>query len=346
MEWLSDSRIKIDPPKRPKKITGTRFASILGLNRWNTPFQAWCEITKTYEKPFEDTIYTKAGKIIEPKQAEYMRRAYAMDDLLSPENVWGKDFFKKTYGDFFKGDPHFGGMWDYLLGDENNVSAVLEMKTTKRAEDWQEDIPEYYAMQAALYAYLLGVDQVYIVCSFLAEGDYDNPDGFVPTAENTIVRPFKLSERYPDFEKIVEKARWWWRDHVDAGISPEYDEKQDAEYLQVLRKTTYNPDTDIAALIKEAKDLNERIAATTNKIEGLINRVNAIRTILKEALTLQLKDGDKQAETSAHGVTWTLTRTPQTKANVEAIRKDGLADKYLTTSEILKLTFKENKKDE
>ena len=51
-----------------KKITGTRFAAIMGLNKWTTPFNAWCAITRTYEEPFEDTIYTVAGKTIEPKQ--------------------------------------------------------------------------------------------------------------------------------------------------------------------------------------------------------------------------------------------------------------------------------------
>jgi len=34
MEWLDENKIRVDPPKRPKRITGTRFASILGLDRW------------------------------------------------------------------------------------------------------------------------------------------------------------------------------------------------------------------------------------------------------------------------------------------------------------------------
>ena len=42
MEWLKDNRIKIVPPKKPKKITATRFATILGLNPWSTPFEMWC----------------------------------------------------------------------------------------------------------------------------------------------------------------------------------------------------------------------------------------------------------------------------------------------------------------
>lgn len=161
MEWLDGNKIQIIPPKHPKKLTGTRFATILGLNPWSTPFEIWCEVTRTYQKPFEDTIYTIAGKTIEPKQAEYMKQTYFMSNLVTPTDIWGKDYFRQTYGDFFRESPVLGGMWDYLLyGKDGKPTTVLEMKTSKRVEDWKDDIPEYYALQAALYAYLLGVDEV------------------------------------------------------------------------------------------------------------------------------------------------------------------------------------------
>ena len=116
MEFLKDGRIKVDPPKKPKKLTATRFATIMGLNAWSTPFSAWCEMTRTYEEPFEDTIYTVAGKTIEPKVCEYLRKVYFMD-IKSPEDVYGKDYFKKTWGDFFPDSEGLGGMWDFL-GDD------------------------------------------------------------------------------------------------------------------------------------------------------------------------------------------------------------------------------------
>ena len=87
MKWNDDKTITITPPKRPKKITGTRFAAIMGLNKWTTPFNAWCAITRTYEEPFEDTIYTVAGKTIEPKQAEFMKKSYFMTNLITPTAV-------------------------------------------------------------------------------------------------------------------------------------------------------------------------------------------------------------------------------------------------------------------
>ena len=120
LKWLEDKRIQIDPPKRTKKITGTRFATILGLNPWSTAFEMWCAITKTYEEPFEDTIYTAAGKSIEPKQAEYMKKSYGMD-LITPTDRFGEDYFKKTWGDFFPDSKHLGGMWDYLGVNEDGV---------------------------------------------------------------------------------------------------------------------------------------------------------------------------------------------------------------------------------
>lgn len=104
MEWL-DNKIQIVPPKRPKKLTATRFATILGLNPWSTPFEVWCEITRTYQKPFEDTIYTVAGKTIEPKQAEYMKNTYFMSNLVTPTDIYGENYFQKTFGDFFSDTP-------------------------------------------------------------------------------------------------------------------------------------------------------------------------------------------------------------------------------------------------
>lgn len=111
IKWLGGNQIQIAPPKKTKKITGTRFATILGLNPWSTAFEMWCAITKTYEKPFEDTIYTIAGKTIEPKQADYMRKSYGME-ITAPADVWGEDYFNKTWGDFFPDNKHLGGMWD------------------------------------------------------------------------------------------------------------------------------------------------------------------------------------------------------------------------------------------
>lgn len=340
IKWLEGNRIQIAPPKKTKKITGTRFATILGLNPWSTAFEMWCAITKTYEKPFEETIYTIAGKTIEPKQAAYMKKSYAMD-IITPTDIWGKDYFNKTWGDFFPDSPHLGGMWDYLSqGEDGKVDAVLEMKTTKRAEDWENDVPEYYALQAALYAYLLGVDDVIMVASFLEENDYEDPKKFKPSAKNTITVEFKVSERYPDFAEKVARVEKWWEDHVDTGISPEYDEKKDAEILTALRTNTLTPETDIEALVAEAealkKELDEVAASTAEKEK----RLKTINDIIKEHAMSQFRDGDKKVEVKGSVYVWTVSRSETTGIDKDALKADGLLDKYSKKSVQYRMTVK------
>lgn len=345
MEWLTN-QIKIDPPKRPKKITGTRFASILGKNVWNTPFKTWCEITRTYKEPFVDTIYTIAGKVIEPKQAEYVRRAYFMAGLKTPTDIFGENYFKKTFGDFFSKTPIFGGMWDYLLYDEKgNPHTVLEMKTTKRAEDWEDDVPEYYALQAALYAYLLGVDNVTMVVSFLEDEDYNTPELFVPSSKNTIVIPFKVSERYPNFDRLIEKATKWWNDYVLGGVSPTFDEKKDAGILKELRTNALNPDTDIAAVMEEADQLQEELDAIAASVEEKTKRLKTLKDIIKEHAMGQFRDGDKNVTLTSRRNIWSVSRSETSKVDSKALKADGLLDKYSTTTITYRLTNKPVEKE-
>ena len=345
-KWVGD-HIEIDPPKRPKKITGTRLGALLGANKWNTPFKTWLEITRTYQEPFEDTKYTIAGKVIEPKQAEYMRTTYAMTRLKTPTDLYGPDYFQTMRGDFFHDEALFGGMWDYLVYDENGKpNTVLEMKTTSRSEDWKKGIPEYYAIQAALYAYLLGVDKVVMVCSFLDPGDYDHPEKFVPTVENTIAIPFLVSQRYPTFGTILELAKQWWRKHVETGISPPYNEKADKDVLNILRTNSLSPDTDIAKLIEEAGALKEELDAHAAEVAKKEKRLKKVQELIKEYATAQFRDGDLKVELPGTKYTWTLTRAVSISADKEKLMADGLWEQYQIATPTYRLTAKVNKEEE
>lgn len=341
IKWV-DNHIEVTSPKRCKKITGTRFATVMGLNPWATPFEIFCAVTKTYEKPFEDTIYTIAGKTIEPRQAEYMKQSYAMTNLVTPTDVFGEDYFKKTRGDFFHDVEIFGGLWDYLLYENGKPTTVLEMKTTKRSEDWVNDIPEYYALQAALYAYLLGVDDVIMVASFLSAKDYENPDSFVPTATNTITREFKVSERYPNFADMVAQVENWWNAHVVTGISPDFDEKRDKEILDALRTNTIatGDDIDLTTLIAEAETLKIEIDKTTSAIADKEKRLGEINEIIKGYAIGQFREGDKKVELKGHAYTWAISRTESTTIDKKALKDDGLLEKYQKTSEQYRMTVR------
>ena len=340
MKWI-DSHIEVTPPKKPLKITGTRFAAILGSNKWSTPFKCWCEITRTYKEPFVDTIYTAAGKVIEPKQAEYMKTSYAMYNLKTPSDIFGEDYFKKTFGDFFGSTPTFGGMWDYLLYDENGKpTTVLEMKTTKRSEDWADDVPEYYALQAALYAYLLGVDDVIMVASFLDTKDYEKPEEFIPSASNTITVEFKLSERYPNFSAMVAEAMQWWNDYVVTGISPDYDEKKDADILKALRTNNLTPDTDIDALIAEAESLKTELETVYASVSDKEKRLKAVTDQIKKYLTGAFRPHDIAVERNGGKYVWSVSKHETSEIDKAALEADGLLDKYSRKKETFRINTK------
>lgn len=339
MEWLDCNRVKITPPKKCKKITGTRFATILGLNPWSTAFEMWCAITRTYEKPFEDTIYTVAGKVIESKQAEYMENSYGMD-IIRPTDVYGEDYFSKTYGDFFPRQKHLGGMWDYLLkGEDGKVEAVLEMKTTKRVEDWVNDIPDYYALQAALYAYLYGVDQVIMVASFLEDTDYYKLDQYVPNINNTITVEFKVSERYPNFADMVAQVEQWWTDHVDTGISPVFDETKDDEILKALRTNSVST-TDIQDVINEAETLKAEIDDVERQISAKEKKLKVLNDTIKEYALSKFREGDKKVEIKGGTYVWTVSKTESTSIDKDALTADGLLDKYTKKTESYRMICK------
>ena len=204
--------------------------------------------------------------------------------------------------------------------------------TTKRSEDWENDIPEYYALQAALYAYLLGVDSVMMVVSFLEDKDYKAPEAFVPSSKNTIVIPFKVSERYPDFDKLIKKAEKWWKSCVEGGVSPTFDEKKDADILKVLRTNTLNPETDIESVMEEAEALQEEIERVSATVADKEKRLKTLKDIIKEQAMKSFRDGDKSVALKSKRYVWAVSRTERKDINKDALKADGLLDKYSTKS--------------
>lgn len=336
-----DSHIELDSlPKKFKKMTGTRFATVMGLNAWASPFKVWCEMTKTYEDPFEESIYTKAGKVIEPKICEYLRSRYFMD-IKSPTDVYGPDYFRKTWGDFYPDVEALGGSWDFL-GDD----FVVEVKTTKRVEDWRGvdgkvEPPIYYKLQASLYAYLLGFDNVVMTCSFLTDKDYEDPEAFEPTVDNTIIIEFKLSEAFPTFkESYIDPALKFWRDHVLTGISPEFDEKKDANILKELRKNvTEASDKDIAKLMAEADKLRVSVDKAEARIADKKKRIKEIEDQVKESMKSQFRDGDKKVEIASKKYTWTLSKSERNSLDSTKLKKElpDVFTKYSKKSEVYSL---------
>ena len=357
VEWLGNC-IRVEPPKKPKKISGTYFATVLGFDPWKTPFEAWCKNTRTWESPFEGNKYTNAGEVIEPKVFEFLRTSVGFGDrVTTPTDVYGKDYFKKTWGDFFPESKVFSGMWDALIKDENgNIEYVVEIKTVQvdgrsgSLEDrWKDgEAPHYQALQAALYAYLLGIDKVLMVAVALEDkkGDYEHPEQVVPSYANgnVYIDEFKVSERYPNFDMYIEKATAWWNAHVLSGNSPEYDEKKDAEILKALRTNTVDVQ-DLSYLFCRAETLKREIEEVTATIASKEKELKTILEEIKKVALVQFREGDTKVSMKGDKYEWVLSKTTSTEIDKGSLEADGLLEKYTKSKTSYRLTTSEIKED-
>lgn len=333
--WIG-KHIEIEPPKRTKKITGTRLAGLLGLNKWTTPFKIWCELTRTYEEPFVDNQYTLAGKAIEPILIDFLSNRYFLD-LKTPTDVYGPDYFKKTWGDFYKDKEIFGGMWD-AIGEDT----IVEIKTTKRSEDWLEDTPEYYKIQAALYAYLSGYNHIIFCCGFLTDADYEHPENFKPEiGKNIVVREYYMNKDFLDFEtKCIEPAIEFWNDYVLNGVSPVYDNKADADTIKALKTASMEVDKDTNTIIQELEALMYELDKIKAEAAPIEKKVKGLNEQLKKAMLDEFTSGTDLVEAKGNRLVFIVSKSVSQDINKAALKADGLLEKYSTEKVTYKLTNK------
>lgn len=344
MEWKyseDNKHVVLDKqPSRFKYITGTRFASCLGLNPYSTPFQIWCECTRLVTPPFEETIYIKAGRTIEPKQREYISKKFP--NIVSPEDYFGEIFDKVRWNFFKDEDKPFAGCWDAVSTKDNHrdIAMVVEFKTASDPRKWNNNqIPVYYLLQGGLYAKLLGLDRVLFVASFLDKLDYAHPEDFVPNEDNTIMLVKKLNEIVIEkdgqlftIDDLFEQAKDFWETYVKTGVSPEFDEVKDKEYLDIIRTSKPINDTSLESLCDSAKELIDNIERLKDStgITSMEKELKTIEASIKQGLMDSLKDGETKATCKQYKLSGTTTMKFNEKLFAE--KHPNTYDKFLEPS--------------
>lgn len=251
--------------KKFKKITGSRLASILNLNQYNSPLKTWMMMTNIYFEEMDETL-SITGNIVEP-----ILRDYVVKNM----GIKYKDYNPYSVKwDVFKENKIFGGIPDGEPVDENgnflydqNIP-MIEIKTTSidslvykkvdgvlrmqkdtnnvplvkiekgKLQDWYVDgklsIPKEYELQLSLYLYLRNAPKGLFVIGFLEKEDYATPNNFDPTNRKIEYALIELNRK--EFEKVIEKCTDWYKRHIECGISPKItneDKKWLSEVLQV-----------------------------------------------------------------------------------------------------------------
>lgn len=208
---------------KPKKITGSRIASILGMNEYTSPFKVACDMARLYTEP--PSKYTIAGEAMEPKIRDFIRdnsSKYIGDGLgLGSIDVIDPVPKEMCYYEHFPNAAPFGGMVDGYVDLNGKHIAVLEIKTASDKTKWfgengEPIVPTSYIMQTSLYCDLSKLDRIVFAVGFPEPEDYDAPENWTPTDDNIIVR---IVEPLP-MKQYKADALAWFNRYVKKGVTP------------------------------------------------------------------------------------------------------------------------------
>lgn len=340
-----------EPPKQRLRITGHRVASVLGLNKYQSPFGAWCEITKLVKLPFEDSKYTLAGKVIEPKLIDFVRNRFP--NVMSIAEYYGNNIDKYKWNNFIEDSNIFGGIIDAVATKEDlkTLTMIVECKTSSKPHLWENNqVPIEYLLQGCEYSYLKKLDRILFICAFLQDDDYNHPEMFEPNETNTKMVVKKIKDvliEMPNgdmitFDDAIKYCEEWWEKYIETGISPKFDEKLDKEYLNILRTSNPSNDNSLDELCKSAELLEQDIIKIKNEtgIESKEKELKTIQEAIKDKMINLLKDGETKM---SYGV-YKLNGSVSMKFNVEKFTEDNptLYNKYCEES----ITYRLNKNKE
>ena len=327
-----------EPPKQRLRITGHRIASVLGLNQYQSPFGAWVEITKLAKLPFEESKYTLFGKAVEPKLIDMVRKKFP--NVMSIEEYYGNNIDRYKWNNFIEDSNVFGGIIDAVAtkDDMKTLTMIVECKSSSKPQAWgNNQVPIDYLLQGCLYSYLKGLDRVLFICCFPQDLDYNHPELFEPDETNTIMVVKKIKDvlipmpngELITFQQAIDYCTEWWEKYVDTGISPEFDEVKDKEYLDIIRTSKPINDTSLEDLCDRAKELVDEINALKENsgINSKEKELKVIENSIKEGLFNNLGEG----ETKISCKQYSLNGTIKEKFNEKKFAQDNpkVYEKYI-----------------
>lgn len=240
-EWLEDRR---------KGIGGSDVGTILGLNKWKSPYQLWLEKTGQVELDESNSEPAYWGNILEEVVArEFTERT-------------GKKVRRRNQVFEHPLHPFLRANIDRDIVGEN---AILECKTANSflAKEWNgEEVPQSYLCQVQHYMNVLDRDYCYI--AVLIGGQK-----FV----------WKKIERDQDLiDEITERLVEFWEINVIKGIEPVVDgSKATSDFLNERYAVEGQQEVTLPESLNELltyrKSLKEDVSIISEKISEVENQL-------------------------------------------------------------------------
>lgn len=268
---------------RKESIGGSDCGSILGMNKWESPYSLWVK------KVYPDLIKE------DQSENEFIYWGNELEDIVAKEfeRRTNKKVRRHNYMMYHKNYDFISANVDRVVIGEN---ALLECKTASEYKkgEWQDDnVPGSYMAQCYHYMSVTGVDRVYI--AVLIGGNH-----FV----------WKTIERDDEvIEQIIKKEVEFWNDYVVTKTPPPVDGSDaTSEALNVFWQDTKNSSIVVedseASYFKAIQSINKQIKELQSEKKGY---ENSLKELLGE---------NEKAVTNGYEATW----KPQQQKRIDSKR--------------------------
>lgn len=292
-EWLEN---------RKQGIGASEVATVLGINKWETPYQLWRRKVGLDEGK-EENLAMRLGHLLEPAVASLWEEETGIKVIKNTEGDW---MYVDKDRPFLRVSPD---RLYWLPGEKRNAKnkGILEIKTTQMAVD-PDNLPPYWFCQVQMNMGVSGLHHATL--AWLSQGRTFG---------------YKEIEFKPDFyEFLVESVSDFWYNNVLANVPPEILTAEDVETMfPDPEKDKATPVAEsIALLCEDYKKLKEEIAV-----------MDARKKEMEETIKASFTDGDAIKYGELTIATWKLSK-PSLKFDDKAFKAEHpeLAAKYMKES--------------
>jgi hypothetical protein len=140
---------------RSKRIGGSEVGAIVGASKYESAYSLWAKKLGLISDLVDDNEFMYWGRALEPVVIDRFAKDHPDFDVLRDMGTW-----VHNERDYHLANP------DAIYRKADGTFGVLEIKTARYSDDWQDGVPQYYMTQVQWYLSCFGFTEAYVAVLF------------------------------------------------------------------------------------------------------------------------------------------------------------------------------------
>ena len=140
---------------RSNRIGGSEVGAIVGASKYESAYSLWAKKLGLIPSEVADNDFMYWGRALEPVVIDRFERDHPELRLVRDVGTW-----VHRERDYQLANP------DAIYQNFDGSYGVLEIKTARYSDDWQDGVPQYYMTQVQWYLSCFGFSEAYVAVLF------------------------------------------------------------------------------------------------------------------------------------------------------------------------------------